>query len=73
MNVAGCQHHPEIDAGEDLQVAYMQNAHIASCCGTDFEYDPNCGTYLEACKIYRPAIKLHKCILFLWHTCMYIS
>lgn len=26
----------------------MQNAHIASCRGTDFEYDPNCGTYLEA-------------------------
>ena len=25
----------------------MQNAHIASCRGTDFEYDPNCGTYLE--------------------------
>ena len=26
----------------------MQNAHIASCRGTDFEFDPNCGTYLEA-------------------------
>ncbi|CAJ1330786.1 unnamed protein product [Effrenium voratum] len=53
-NLAGCQHHPEIEAGQDLQVAYMQNAHIASCRGTAFEYDPNCGTYLE---VHRPGQK----------------
>eukprot|EP00435_Cladocopium_sp_Y103_P017061 s854_g4.t1 len=54
QNIAGCQHHPDIEAGQDLQVAYMQNAHIASCRGTDFEYDPNCGTYLE---VHRPGTK----------------
>ncbi len=54
QSVAGCQHHPDIEAGQDLQVAYMQNAHIASCRGTDFEYDPNCGTYLE---VHRPGTK----------------
>ncbi|CAK9102032.1 Uncharacterized protein SCF082_LOCUS47698 [Durusdinium trenchii] len=32
----------------------MQNAHIASCRGTEFEYDPNCGTYLE---VHRPGQK----------------
>lgn len=32
----------------------MQNAHIASCRGTEFEYDPNCGTYLEAHIAERP-------------------
>ncbi|CAK8986818.1 unnamed protein product [Durusdinium trenchii] len=52
--VAGCQHHPDVEAGQDLQVAYMQNAHIASCRGTEFEYDPNCGTYLE---VHRPGQK----------------
>eukprot|EP00439_Symbiodinium_sp_Y106_P006866 s6_g1.t1 len=46
-NTAGCQHHPTIEAGQDLQVAYMQNAHVASCRGTEYEFDPNCGTYLE--------------------------
>jgi len=50
-NVAGCQHHGDILAGEDLQVAYLQNAHVASCRGTEFENDPNCGTFLE---IHRP-------------------
>ena len=54
QSVAGCQHHPDVEAGQDLQVAYMQNAHIASCRGTDFEYDPNCGTYLE---VHRPGTK----------------
>mmetsp|Transcript_154 Transcript_154/g.367 ORF Transcript_154/g.367 Transcript_154/m.367 type:complete len:216 (-) Transcript_154:103-750(-) len=53
-NIAGCQHHPDVVAGQDLQVAYMQNAHIASCRGTPFEYDPNCGTYLE---VHRPGQK----------------
>ena len=43
-----CQDNPEgIFAGEDLQVAYIQNAHISTCEGTDFADDPNCGTYLE--------------------------
>eukprot|EP00931_Biecheleriopsis_adriatica_P007464 TRINITY_DN108744_c0_g1_i1.p1 TRINITY_DN108744_c0_g1~~TRINITY_DN108744_c0_g1_i1.p1 ORF type:complete len:236 (-),score=20.38 TRINITY_DN108744_c0_g1_i1:51-758(-) len=50
-NFAGCQHHPTVKAGQDLQVAYLQNAHIASCRGTEFEYDPNCGTFLE---VHRP-------------------
>ena len=27
QSVAGCQHHPDVEAGQDLQVAYMQNAH----------------------------------------------
>jgi hypothetical protein len=43
-----CQDHPEgVFAGQDLQVAYIQNAHISTCEGTDFADDPNCGTYLE--------------------------
>ena len=36
-----------VAAGEDLQIAYIQNAHISNCIGTDFEDDPNCGTYIE--------------------------
>jgi hypothetical protein len=34
--------------GDDLQVAYMQNALISTCKGTEFEDDIyNCGTFLE--------------------------
>lgn len=36
-----------IVAGPDLQFAYQQNAHISTCDGTDFEDDPNCGTFME--------------------------
>ena len=36
-----------IIAGADLQFAYQQNAHISTCDGTDFEDDPNCGTFVE--------------------------
>jgi hypothetical protein len=50
-NVAGCQHNPDIFAGSDMQVAFLQNAHIPSCNGTVFQTDPNCGTYLE---VHRP-------------------
>lgn len=46
-NINGCQDVPEIDAGQDLLIAYFQNAHIANCRGTLFEDDPNCGTYIE--------------------------
>mmetsp|Transcript_2749 Transcript_2749/g.6802 ORF Transcript_2749/g.6802 Transcript_2749/m.6802 type:complete len:225 (-) Transcript_2749:90-764(-) len=46
-SIAGCQHHPEVDGGPDLQVAYFQNAHIPNCKGTPFEADHNCGTFLE--------------------------
>eukprot|EP00933_Yihiella_yeosuensis_P067290 TRINITY_DN72045_c0_g1_i1.p1 TRINITY_DN72045_c0_g1~~TRINITY_DN72045_c0_g1_i1.p1 ORF type:complete len:223 (-),score=24.23 TRINITY_DN72045_c0_g1_i1:123-791(-) len=53
-NRAGCQHHGDVHAGPDLQVAYMQNAHIVSCRGTIYENDPNCGTYLE---VHRPGDK----------------
>eukprot|EP00443_Scrippsiella_acuminata_P087116 CAMPEP_0115561070 /NCGR_PEP_ID=MMETSP0271-20121206/100795_1 /TAXON_ID=71861 /ORGANISM="Scrippsiella trochoidea, Strain CCMP3099" /LENGTH=172 /DNA_ID=CAMNT_0002995167 /DNA_START=70 /DNA_END=584 /DNA_ORIENTATION=- len=53
-NIAGCQHHYDVYAGEDLQVAYFQNAHIANCRGTPFEDDPNCGTFIE---IHRPSDK----------------
>ena len=28
------------------EVAYFQNAHVSQCVG-DFEYDINCGTYIE--------------------------
>mmetsp|Transcript_110563 Transcript_110563/g.312790 ORF Transcript_110563/g.312790 Transcript_110563/m.312790 type:complete len:231 (-) Transcript_110563:10-702(-) len=50
-NIAGCQHHPEVDAGPDLQIAYFQNAHIPTCFGTPFQNDPNCGTFIE---VHRP-------------------
>jgi len=49
-NTAACQDlDPSlgIDAGKDLQIAYLQNAHISTCAGTVYEYDPNCGTFLE--------------------------
>lgn len=47
-NVQGCQtDHVTVEAGSDLLIAYFQNAHIASCIGTVFENDPNCGTYIE--------------------------
>lgn len=46
-NVAGCQHHPTVDGGPDLQVAYFQNAHVPNCRDTLFEADPNCGTFIE--------------------------
>merc|ERR1719277_1652000 len=35
-NIAGCQHHPTVSAGPDLQIAYFQNAHIPTCRGTMF-------------------------------------
>jgi hypothetical protein len=50
-NVAGCGHHPDIYAGPDMQVAYFQNAHVSQCVG-DFEYDINCGTYIEVHRKY---------------------
>eukprot|EP00927_Polykrikos_kofoidii_P054649 TRINITY_DN49036_c0_g1_i1.p1 TRINITY_DN49036_c0_g1~~TRINITY_DN49036_c0_g1_i1.p1 ORF type:complete len:286 (-),score=20.48 TRINITY_DN49036_c0_g1_i1:109-966(-) len=53
-NTAGCQHHPSIKAGADLQIAYFQNAHIPTCAGTIFEGDPNCGTYIE---VHRPFLE----------------
>jgi hypothetical protein len=46
-NEANCQDNPSIDAGEDMQIAYYQNAHIPTCVGTIFETDPNCGTFIE--------------------------
>eukprot|EP00747_Dinoflagellata_sp_TGD_P171838 gnl/TRDRNA2_/TRDRNA2_206822_c0_seq1.p1 gnl/TRDRNA2_/TRDRNA2_206822_c0~~gnl/TRDRNA2_/TRDRNA2_206822_c0_seq1.p1 ORF type:complete len:233 (+),score=22.61 gnl/TRDRNA2_/TRDRNA2_206822_c0_seq1:47-745(+) len=46
-NVAGCQHYSSVEGGEDMQIAYFQNAHVVSCRGTVFESDPNCGTYIE--------------------------
>lgn len=43
-----CQDHPDdVIGGLDLQVAYMQNAHVSTCVDTDFSDDPNCGTYIE--------------------------
>ena len=36
-----------IVAGADLHIAYFQNAHIPSCGRTLFEFDPNCGTFIE--------------------------
>jgi hypothetical protein len=43
-----CQDHTDgIYAGNDLLVAYMQNARISTCDGTVFSDDLNCGTYLE--------------------------
>ena len=36
-----------IVAGADLQFAYQQNAHISTCAGTEFQDDPNCGTFVE--------------------------
>jgi len=50
-NIAGCQSYTEIEAGNDMQIAFFQNAHITSCRGTVFDGDPNCGTYIE---IHRP-------------------
>merc|ERR1711998_264383 len=46
-NLAACQDDPVIQAGDDIQLAYFQNAHISTCVGTPFAGDPNCGTYLE--------------------------
>lgn len=43
-----CQDSVEpIHAGPDLQIAYIQNAHISNCLETEFSDDPNCGTYIE--------------------------
>jgi hypothetical protein len=43
-----CQDHPnDVVAGPDLQIGYMQNAHISDCANTEFADDPNCGTFLE--------------------------
>ena len=43
-----CQDSTEgIHAGPDLQIAYMQNAHISTCTDTQFSDDLNCGTYIE--------------------------
>jgi len=53
-NIAACQHHYVIVGGPDLQVAYFQNSHIANCQDTEFEADPNCGTYIE---VHRPGDK----------------
>ena len=50
-NEANCQDHTSIDAGEDMQVAYFQNAHIPTCVGTVFETDPNCGTFIEVHRV----------------------
>eukprot|EP00930_Biecheleria_cincta_P005544 TRINITY_DN106475_c0_g1_i1.p1 TRINITY_DN106475_c0_g1~~TRINITY_DN106475_c0_g1_i1.p1 ORF type:complete len:261 (+),score=20.44 TRINITY_DN106475_c0_g1_i1:39-785(+) len=50
-NQQGCQDYYNIESGQDLQVAFLQNAHVAGCRRTIFETDPNCGTYLE---IHRP-------------------
>lgn len=36
-----------IVAGPDMQIAYFQNAHVATCEGTIAEDDPNCGTFIE--------------------------
>jgi len=46
-NVHGCQDVPQVHAGDDLQIAYFQNAHIVSCRGTAYQQDPNCGTFIE--------------------------
>ena len=46
-NKANCQDNPSINAGTDLLLGYFQNAHIVSCAGTEFQYDINCGTYIE--------------------------
>ena len=46
--VVNCQDNPmSVKAGDDLQIAYMQNSHISTCVGTEFESDPNCGTFIE--------------------------
>jgi hypothetical protein len=46
--VVNCQDSSDpIIAGDDLHIAYQQNAHISNCLGTEFEDDPNCGTYIE--------------------------
>ena len=42
-----CQDHDSIHAGVDMQIAYLQNAHISTCINTDFADDPNCGTFIE--------------------------
>jgi hypothetical protein len=43
-----CQDSTEgILVGPDLQIAYMQSAHVSNCEGTDFADDPNCGTFIE--------------------------
>lgn len=43
-----CQDNPGgIQAGDDLQIAYFQNAHISSCDNTEFADDVNCGTFIE--------------------------
>merc|ERR1712032_147522 len=47
MNTVCCQHHPLVQAGPDLQIAFFQNAHIPNCHGTLFAGDLNCGTYIE--------------------------
>jgi hypothetical protein len=36
-----------VTAGDDLQFGYIQNAHISTCKKTEFEDDPNCGTFVE--------------------------
>ena len=47
----------------------MQNAHIASCRGTDFEYDPNCGTYLEAGH-QQFERQINRAMKFDWNVCL---
>ena len=36
-----------VAAGPDMHFAYMQNAHIATCSGTNSADDLNCGTFIE--------------------------
>lgn len=36
-----------VHAGQDMQIAYVQNAHVSTCLGTEFEDDLNCGTFIE--------------------------
>jgi len=46
--VVNCQDSTDpIVAGNDLHIAYQQNAHISTCSGTEFSDDPNCGTFIE--------------------------
>ena len=43
-----CQDSPsQVHAGSDMQVAFISNAHISTCQGTEFADDPNCGTFIE--------------------------
>jgi hypothetical protein len=43
-----CQDFPsQVHAGPDMQVAFISNAHISTCLGTEFADDINCGTFIE--------------------------